>query len=106
METSYFSLFGPVESTCADATAPGELILLTPSGRPSAKCNDDFTFTLEKTVSLEVQKFYCKVQVSLDASKKPRMPKSYIDAVKPAAFGRVLGKATHNTGAQIKLTVQ
>lgn len=33
------------------------------------------------------------------------MPKSYIAAVKPAAFGRVLGKATHTTGAQIKLKV-
>lgn len=37
--------------------------------------------------------------------KKPRMPKSYIAAVKPAAFARVLGKATHVSGAEIKLTV-
>ena len=43
--------------------------------------------------------------MSLDVSKKPRMPKSYIDAVKPAAFARVLAKATHTSGAQIKLTV-
>ena len=37
--------------------------------------------------------------------KKPRMPKSYIAAVKPAAFARLLGKATHSSGAQIKLAV-
>ena len=36
---------------------------------------------------------------------KPRMPKSYIAAVKPAAFARVLGKATQASGAEIKLTV-
>ena len=43
--------------------------------------------------------------MSLDVGKKPRMPKSYIAAVKPAAFARVLGKATHPSGAEIKLTV-
>ena len=34
------------------------------------------------------------------------MPKSYIDAVRPAAFARVLGKATHDAGADITLTVR
>ena len=33
------------------------------------------------------------------------MPKSYIEAVKPAAFARVLGKATHTSGADIKIKV-
>ena len=47
----------------------------------------------------------CFVKVSLDPSKKPRIPKSYIEAVKPAAFAKVRGKATHTSGAEIKLQV-
>ena len=33
------------------------------------------------------------------------MPKSYIDVVKPAAFARVMGTASDNSGALIKLKV-
>ena len=43
--------------------------------------------------------------MSLETSAKPKMPKSYIDVVKPAAFARVMGTASDNSGALIKLKV-
>ena len=118
-QSSPTNIFSPVESTCADhnpssdtSPPPEHFLLLTPSGRASALCNTDFTFTLEKTVSLYQAvlsddqsnlMFHCKAQVAVDAST--RVPKSYIDAVKPAAFARVLGKAISPTGADIKIRV-
>lgn len=58
-QSSPTNIFSPVESTCADhnpssdtSPPPEAFLLLTPSGRASAQCNTDFTFTLEKTVSL------------------------------------------------------
>ena len=38
-------------------------------------------------------------------SAKPKMPKSYINVVKPAAFAKVTGTAAHSSGATIKLKV-
>ena len=39
-------------------------------------------------------------------SARPKMPKSYINVVKPAAFAKVSGSAAHSSGATIKLKVR
>ena len=38
-------------------------------------------------------------------SARPKVPKSYINVVKPAAFAKVSGSAAHSSGATIKLKV-
>ena len=38
-------------------------------------------------------------------SARPKVPKTYINVVKPAAFAKVSGSAAHSSGATIKLKV-